>query len=134
MALITAIVILGWQRMELASMHRQFNSFWNSAEKCVSMEQFVQSFGKPVIVCRHIPVEEKEWFYKLANFDAPLWLPGKTLGGFISPQMPDILLLPWFDDEGNRIAFAWCDLNPERLEVLTKKRDKQISQDMLNSK
>ena len=129
MALIAAIVILGWQRMELVSLKRQFDSFWNSAERCVTMEQCVQSFGKPVIVCRHIPEEEKEWFYKLANFDASLWLPGKTLAGFISQQMPDILLLPWFDDDGNRIAFAWCDLNPERHEVLAKKQNMQISQD-----
>ena len=81
---------------------------------------------EPAIICGHIPEEEKEWFDRLAHFDASLWHPGKTPTAFLSPKMPDILLLPWFDDEGNRIALAWCDLTPERKELLDKKREEQI--------
>ena len=123
MAMITALVILGWQRMELQSAKRCDNAFWDSVKKCVTQESFEKSFGEPAIICRNIPEEEKEWFDSLAHFDAPLWHPGKTLAAFISPQMPDILLLPWFDDDGNRIALAWCDFTPERKELLDKKRE-----------
>ena len=121
MAMLAALVILGWQRMELQSAKRRYDAFWDLAEKCATMESFEKSFGEPAIICRHIPEEEKEWFDSLAHFDAPLWHPGKTLAAFLSPQMPDILLLPWFDDDGNRIALTWCDLTPERRELLTKR-------------
>jgi hypothetical protein len=120
-ALVAAVVILGFQRMELQSVSRRYDAFWDLAEKCATMESFEKSFGEPAIICRHIPEEEKEWFDSLAHFDASLWHPGKTLAGFISPQMPGILMLPWFDDEGNRIALAWCDLTPERRELLAKR-------------
>ncbi|MBQ6472415.1 MAG: hypothetical protein IJJ33_10560 [Victivallales bacterium] len=123
MAMITALVILGWQRMELQSAKRRYDAFWDSMKKCVTQESFVKSFGEPATICRNIPEEEKEWFDSLANFDASLWHPGKTLAAFISPQMPNILLLPWFDDDGNRIALAWCDFTPERKELLDKKRE-----------
>ena len=56
--------------------------------------------------------------YGITLLDASLWLPGKKLVGFVSPNMPDILLLPWFDNDGKRIAFAWCDLTPERRQFL----------------
>ena len=121
MAMLAALVILGWQRMELQSAKRRYDAFWDSVEKCVTKERFEKSFGEPVFICRHIPEADKEWFDSLANFDASLWLPGKTLAAFISPQMPDILMLPWFDDEGNRIALTWCDLTPERRELLAKR-------------
>ena len=123
MALIVAIVILGWQRMELQSANRRYDAFWDSVEKCATKESFEKSFGEPAIFCEYIPEEEKGWFDSLAHFDASLWHPGKTLAVFLSPQMPDILLLPWFDDDGNRIALAWCDFTPERMELLDKKRE-----------
>ncbi len=125
MALIATIVILGWQRMELQFANRQYDAFWNSVEKCATKESFEKSFGEPAIFCRNIPEEEKKWFDSLAHFDASLWHPGKTLAAFISPQMPDILLFPWFDDEGKRIALAWCDFTPERKKFLDKKREEQ---------
>ena len=121
MAMLVALVILGFQRMELQSASRRYDAFWDSVEKCVTKERFEKSFGEPVFICRHIPEADKEWFDSLANFDASLWHPGKTLAAFLSPQMPDILLLPWFDDEGNRIALAWCDLTPEHRELLAKR-------------
>ena len=123
MAMIAALVILGWQRMELQSANRRYDAFWDSVEKCTTKESFEKSFGEPAIFCEYIPEEEKEWFDSLAHFDASLWHPGKTLAAFLSPQMPDILLLPWFDDDGNRIALAWCDFTPERKELLDKKRE-----------
>ena len=121
MAMLAALVILGWQRMELQSAKRRYDAFWDLAEKCATMESFEKSFGEPAIICRHIPEEEKEWFDSLAHFDASLWHPGKTLAGFISPQMPGILMLPWFDDEGRRTALTWCALTPECRELLTKR-------------
>lgn len=121
MAMLAALVILGWQRMELQSVSRRYDAFWDLAEKCATKESFESSFGEPAIICRLISEADKEWFDSLAHFDAPLWHPGKTLAAFISPQMPDILLLPWFDDEGRRIALTWCDLTPERRELLTKR-------------
>ena len=66
----------------------------------------------------------QEWFENLAQIDQSLWLPGNTLAGFISPKMPDILLLPWFDDDGKRVALAWCDLTPERRTYITEKSPK----------
>ncbi len=125
MALMAAIVVLGWQRMELQSANRRYDAFWDMVEKCDTKENFEKLFGEPIIICRHIPVEEKEWFDSVAQFDASLWLPGKTLAAFISQQMPNILMLPWFDDEGTRIAFAWCDFTPERKELLDQKREEQ---------
>ena len=122
-ALVAAVVILGFQRMELQSVSRRYDAFWDLAEKCATMESFEKSFGEPAIICRNIPEADKEWLDSLANFDASLWHPGKTLAAFISPQMPNILLLPWFDDDGNRIALAWCDFTPERKELLDKKRE-----------
>ena len=126
MTLIAAIVTLGWQRMELQSTSRRYDAFWDSVEKCTTKESFEKSFGEPATICGHIPEEDKEWFDSLAHFDVSLWRPGKTLAAFISPQMPGILLLPCFDDEGNRIVIAWCDLTPERKELLDKKREEQI--------
>ncbi len=123
MALISALALLGWQRTTLKIVSRRYDAFWNLAEQCVTKEQFAKAFGDPVMICTCISNADKEWFDKLAPFDASLWHPGKTLAGFVSPQMPGILLLPWFDDDNHRIAFAWCDLTPERQALLAKKRE-----------
>ena len=121
MALIAAMVILGLRRNDFKDVSRQYDAFWNSAEKCATMEQFTENFGKPVILIRHASEEHQEWFKNLAQFNQSLWLPGNTLAGFISPLMPELLLLPWFDDDGKRVAFAWCDLTPERRNYLSER-------------
>ena len=124
MALIVAMVFLGLRRMDFKAVSRQYDAFWNSAEKCATIEQFTENFGKPVILIRNATEEHQEWFENLAQIDQSLWLPGNTLAGFISPKMPDILLLPWFDDDGKRVALAWCDLTPERRTYITEKSPK----------
>ena len=124
MALIVAMVFLGLRRMDFKAVSRQYDAFWNSAEKCATIEQFTENFGKPVILIRNATEEHQEWFENLAQIDQSLWLPGNTLAGFISPKMPDILLLPWFDDDGKRVALAWCDLTPERRTFITEKSPK----------
>ena len=48
MALIVAMVILGLRRMDFKTVSRQYDAFWNSAEKCATMEQFTENLGKPV--------------------------------------------------------------------------------------
>ncbi len=118
LALLVAIVLFGCHRKNLEWTYRKYESFWDSAEQCTTMEQFVKAFGEPIFLRKNISSEAKEWFDNLAHCDQSLWLPEKTLAAFFSPQMPDILLLPWFDDDGNRIALAWCDLTPERLAIL----------------
>ena len=118
MALITALALLGWHRMNLKDVERQYEAFWNKADACDTLEKFTEWVGEPLLTRRHISEEDKKWFDNLAHIDASLWLPGKNLFGFVSPNMSDILLLPWFDDDGKRIAFAWCDLTPERRQFL----------------
>ncbi len=119
--LIAAIALMGFCRMELESTERMYEAFWSDAERCVTVENFTMQYGKPVLVRRHLSEDDKKWFYNLANFDVSLWLPGKNLYCFVSTSMPDILLLPWFDDDGKRVALAWCDLTPERQAYITER-------------
>ena len=119
--LIAVIALMGFCRMELKSTERRYEAFWSEAERCVTMEDFTARYDAPVLVRQHLSEDDKKWFYNLANFDSSLWLPGKNLYGFVSPNMPDILLLPWFDDDGKRVAFAWCDLTSERRTFITEK-------------
>ena len=112
--LIAAYAIMGYRRMELKMTARACDVFWKSAERCVSLADFTEAFGEPVVSRRHVSDEDKEWYDSLGPFVPELWFPGMNLHGFVPQRMPDTLLLPWFDDDGNRIAFAWCVLTPRR--------------------
>ena len=122
--LIAVIALMGFCRKELKSSERMYEAFWSEAERCVTVEEFTARYDAPVLVRQHLSEDDKKWFYNLANFDTSLWLPGKNLYGFVSTNMPDILLLPWFDDDGKRVAFAWCDLTPERQSYITERTPK----------
>ena len=112
--LIAAFAIMGYRRMELKMTARACDAFWNSAERCVSLADFTEAFGEPVVSRRHVSEEDRAWYDSLGPFVPRLWFPGMNVHGFIPQRMPDTLLLPWFDDDGNRIAFAWCVLTPRR--------------------
>ena len=106
--------------MELKNVARFYDSFWETIGPCTTLEEFKASYGEPVFIRKHVSEEDKEWFDSLAQFDWTLWQPGKNLYGFVSPRMPDILLMPWFDDDGQSIV-AWCSLTPKRRELLKDK-------------
>ena len=118
-ALIAALLLLGWHRMDWESETRQYNTFWNRAAACDRVETFTEAFGKPIFMFRHMSEEDKRWLDSLAYIDNSLWHPGKNLYGFVLADIPDILLLPWFDDDGRRVALAWCDLTSERRIYIT---------------
>lgn len=122
--LIAVIALMGFCRMELESTERMYEAFWNDAKHCVTVEDFIARYDAPVLVRRHLSEDDKKWFYDLANFDSSHWLSGKNLYGFVSPNIPYILLLPWFDDDGKRAALAWCDLTPERQAYITERTPK----------
>ena len=122
MAWIAALVLLGWRRKDLEWTVRQCDAFWNSALQCVTARSFIEAYGDPAFICRHLSPEDEEWLHSLAPIHVAVPLAGKDLYGFIPPQRPAVLLLPCFDDEGHRIAFAWCDLTPERLAALEERR------------
>ena len=121
-ALIATVALVGFRRMELNNVARFYDSFWETIGPCTTLQDFKVSYGEPVFIRKHVSEEDKEWFDALAQFDWTLWQPGKNLYGFVSPRMPDILLLPWFDDDGQSIVVAWCSLTPKRRELLQNKQ------------
>ena len=138
MALIASIVILGFQRKDHEWVSRYFNSFWENTNVCTNIRDFTATYGTPVIVCKNLSSEDEKWFDELLHFDKSLLrdelmhydkstsLSGKSLYGFIPPNMQNILLLPIVDDNtGTCIILAWCDFTPERKELLDKKREEQ---------
>ena len=122
--LIVTVALASWRRMELNNIVREDNYFWEIGPY-TTLDDFTAKCGNPVIIRRHVSDEDKEWFDNLAHFDAKLWQPEKNLYGFIMKQRPDILLLPWFDDNGQNIVVAWCYLTPKRRELLV---DKHLEQ------
>ena len=120
-ALLASVALFVFQRRSLKWEERKCNAFWNAALQCVSVEDFTKAYGSPAISYGNMSADRVEWFNGLLFFDTDIVLQGKTLHGFMPPQMPNILLLPIFDDGGARIAFAWCYLTPERRDFLAKR-------------
>ncbi len=119
--LIIAIVLLVFQWKTLESKRHDFDDFWGNIMKCTSPREFTNVYGTPVICCKKLSSEDEKWFNELVHFHTDISLSGKNLYGFVSPRMPQLLLLPIFDDEDIQIAFAWCYLTPERRELLAKR-------------